>query len=163
LVLAAVATVGFALARRRAGLAVSGTVAATALILVASDPWSRTACPPWPDPPPCRSGVHGEKPPTLGIDLIDVGQGDAVLVRFDDGETMLVDGGGFPGSSFDVGARVLVPELERRGLSRIGRVALTHAHEDHGGGLREVLRSLQVGELLVPDSPQGPLRAQLEA
>src|SRR6185436_12204483 len=83
----------------------------------------------------------------LGVDLIDVGQGDAVLVSFEDGETMLVDGGGFPGSSFDVGARVLVPELERRGLTRIGRVVLTHAHEDHGGGLREVLRSLSVGEL----------------
>ena len=162
LALAAAGIVGLALARSRGRLALWGAIALGALLLIVADPWPRTASPPWPDPPPTRSAAHGREPPSLGIDLIDVGQGDAVLVRFDDGETMLVDGGGFPGSSFDVGPRVLVPELERRGLSRIGRVVLTHAHEDHGGGLREVLRSLRVDELLVPDSPQGPLRTQLE-
>jgi len=98
----------------------------------------------------------------LTIDVLDVGQGDAILVGFPDGETMLVDGGGFPGSSFDIGERVLVPELERRGLRRIGRIVLTHAHEDHGGGLREVLRDLSAGELLSPDTPEGPLRDELE-
>lgn len=99
---------------------------------------------------------------TLTLDLIDVGQGDAILVSFPDGERMLVDGGGFPASSFDVGERVVLPDLLRRGLRRIGRVVLTHAHEDHGGGLREVLRSLRVDEFLSPDNTQGPLRDQLE-
>ncbi len=91
-----------------------------------------------------------------------MGQGDAILVGFPDGETMLVDGGGIPGSAFDIGQRVLVPELERRGIRRLGRVVLTHAHEDHGGGLREVLRELSVGELLTPDAPEEPLREALE-
>lgn len=99
---------------------------------------------------------------TLTLDALDVGQGDALLVGFPNGETMLVDGGGFPGSTFDVGSRVLAPELERRGLHRLGRILLTHAHEDHGGGLREILRSFRVGEMLSPDAAEGPLREELE-
>jgi len=165
LALAGTGIVGLALARRKPALTLCGALTAAAFLLIAADPWPRTVLPPWPAAPVADGlearGAGGRA--ALGIDLVDVGQGDAVLVRFDDGETMLVDGGGFPGSSFDVGARVLVPELERRGISRIGRVVLTHAHEDHGGGLREVLRSLRVDELLVPDAPQGPLRAELEA
>ena len=167
LVLAAVGIVGLALARRRGGLAIAGAMTALAfLAIVAPDPWPRAPVPPWPAVTAAAAAGEGggvaAHAGALGIDLIDVGQGDAVLVRFENGENMLVDGGGFPGSTFDVGARVLVPELERRGLRRIGRVVLSHAHEDHGGGLREVLRMMRVGELLVPDAPQGPLRAELE-
>ena len=105
-----------------------------------------------------ESGAEGR----LVMDLVDVGQGDAILVIFPDGETMLVDGGGRAGSDFDVGARALVPELLRLGILRLGRVVLTHGHEDHGGGLREVLRSIRVDEFISPDAPEEQLRDDLE-
>ena len=72
-------------------------------------------------------------------------------------EPCLVDGGGLPGafyvhgarSGIDVGEDVVSPFLWTRGVKRIDVVALTHAHEDHIGGLAAVLRNFRVGELWV--------------
>jgi len=93
----------------------------------------------------------------LEVTVLDVGQGDSIFVAFPDGRTMLVDGGGLPGSAYikgarpalDVGEDVVSPYLWTRGLKRIDVVALTHGHEDHMGGLPAVLRNFRVGQLWV--------------
>jgi len=93
----------------------------------------------------------------LEVTVLDVGQGDSIFVAFPDGRTMLVDGGGLPGSAFirgvrpgiDVGEDVVSPYLWSRGLKRVDVVLLTHAHQDHLGGLPAVLRNFRVGELWV--------------
>ncbi len=93
----------------------------------------------------------------LEITVLDVGQGDSIFVAFPNGRTMLVDGGGLPGGDYirgarpgiDVGEDVVSPYLWSRGLKRIDVIALTHAHEDHYGGLASVLRNFQIGELWV--------------
>ena len=93
----------------------------------------------------------------LEITTLDVGQGDSIFVAFPGGKTMLLDGGGLPGSTYvrsrrpgiDVGEDVVSPYLWSRGLQRLDVVALTHAHQDHLGGLAAILRNFQVGELWV--------------
>jgi competence protein ComEC len=93
----------------------------------------------------------------LEVTILDVGQGDSIFLAFPDGRTMLVDGGGLPGSAYirsrrtgmDVGEDVVSPYLWSRRLKRIDVVALTHAHQDHLGGLAAVLRNFLVGELWV--------------
>ena len=93
----------------------------------------------------------------LEVTILDVGQGDSIFVAFPNGHTMLVDGGGLPGSAFtrsrrpgvDVGEDVVSPFLWSRGLKRLDVVALTHAHQDHLGGLAAVLQNFQVGELWI--------------
>jgi len=93
----------------------------------------------------------------LEVTVLDVGQGDSIFVAFPDGRTMLIDGGGEPGSTFthglrsgpDVGEDVVAPYLWSRGLKRLYVVALTHAHHDHLDGLRAVLNDFTVGELWV--------------
>ncbi|MGO8782592.1 MAG: DNA internalization-related competence protein ComEC/Rec2 [Syntrophobacteraceae bacterium] len=81
----------------------------------------------------------------LRVDVIDVGQGSSALVRFPTGETMLVDGGGIPDDSYDIGRAVLAPFLWSEGIRRLDHVALSHYHPDHALGLRFILRNFDVG------------------
>ena len=93
----------------------------------------------------------------LEVTVLDVGQGDSIFVAFPDGRTMLVDAGGLPGANYvrgmrpglDVGEDVVSPFLWSRGLKRIDTMVMTHAHEDHLGGMPAVLRNFSVGELWV--------------
>ncbi|WP_051693827.1 ComEC/Rec2 family competence protein [Desulfohalovibrio reitneri] len=68
------------------------------------------------------------------VRLLDVGQGQAVLVRGPDGGRTLIDGGGFPGD-FDVGEALVAPALLADRSPRLQRVLLSHPQVDHGGGL----------------------------
>ncbi len=71
----------------------------------------------------------------LRITYLDVGQGNAALVRFPGGERMLVDGGGFRMSDFDVGRMVVAPYLWRQKITRIHTLVLSHPQADHMNGL----------------------------
>jgi len=93
----------------------------------------------------------------LELTVLDVGQGDSLFLSFPRGRTMLVDGGGELGnfhqagmrSGIDVGEDVVSPYLWSRGIKRIDVVALTHAHEDHLGGLPAIFENFCVGEFWV--------------
>lgn len=82
-------------------------------------------------------------PPQSGSGLVvmDVGQGDAILVR-DSGHAVLVDTG--PSES------ALRSALGRMGLRRVDAVVLTHMHDDHTGGLGALSGLVRVGEVCVP-------------
>ncbi|MGD1010787.1 MAG: DNA internalization-related competence protein ComEC/Rec2 [Candidatus Aminicenantales bacterium] len=83
----------------------------------------------------------------LMVTMIDVGQGDSILVEFPGRKRMLIDGGGFIDSAFDVGDKVVSPVLWRKGIKRIDVLVLTHPHPDHLNGLVSVARNFRVGEL----------------
>ena len=79
------------------------------------------------------------------ISVLDVGQGDAILVEGSHGGRLLVDGGPDPD-------RLLV-QLDRRippWDRRIDAVVLTHPHEDHVAGLALLLARYRVGRVLEP-------------
>ena len=71
----------------------------------------------------------------------DVGQGDSFFFSFPDGSTMLVDAG--PRKT----GKELVAKLRSIGVRSIDLLVATHPHEDHIGGMIEVLRSLPVGKV----------------
>lgn len=89
----------------------------------------------------------------LRLTSLAVGQGDAALIDFPDGGSMLVDAGGSPAGGADPGARVVVPLLRARRREGVDVVVLSHPHPDHFGGLLAVLRAVRVGELW--DTGQG--------
>jgi competence protein ComEC len=82
---------------------------------------------------------------TLRVSFIDVGQGDAALVTSPTGKTVLIDGG--PHSS----ARALKEFLRGHVHAPLDLILLTHRHEDHLGGLPEVVR--EVGARRFVDAP----------
>ena len=97
----------------------------------------------------------------LHVTFIDVGQGDAALVRFPHGATLVVDAGGVPGaSSFDIGDRVVAPVLRDAGVGRLGSLAVTHGDLDHAGGAASIVREFRPANLWegIPVPPLEVLR-----
>jgi competence protein ComEC len=82
----------------------------------------------------------------LRVIVLDVGQGDAILVELPDRRRMLIDGGPGGARRFDVGERVIAPFLWNRATRRLQVVALSHSDADHAGGLGAVLRHFTVDE-----------------
>ncbi len=83
----------------------------------------------------------------LKITAIDVGQGSSTLVEYPRGVTMLIDGGGFHDSLFDMGKSVIAPFLYYKRIRKIDIVVLTHPHPDHLQGLIYILNNFDVGEI----------------
>jgi competence protein ComEC len=97
------------------------------------------------------------EPGVLEVTIIDVGQGDSILVVSPDGTTMLIDGGGSVGpvrSEFDFGEDVVSPYLWWRGLDHLDVVVLTHAHSDHIGGLARIVQNFHPRELWLGIDPE---------
>lgn len=80
---------------------------------------------------------------SAGVEMhvLDVGQGDAILLRTDAGRWVLFDAGPAWNGS-DAGRRVILPYLLRRGGS-LESFVLSHPHNDHVGGAAAVLDALR--------------------
>lgn len=85
----------------------------------------------------------------LTLHFLDVGQGDAALVRTPAGRWILIDAG--PASEHsDAGRRVVVPFLRRAGARQLAAAVVSHAHADHLGGFPSVLERFTAGIVLEP-------------
>ena len=79
------------------------------------------------------------------VTFFDVGQGDAALLQFPGGKTMLVDaGGGF--GEWDMGKRELFLELTRLGILSLDVALLSHPDQDHGYGFVGILQNITMSE-----------------
>jgi competence protein ComEC len=83
------------------------------------------------DPGPARG---------LRVTVLDVGQGDAILLQPAAAAAILVDGGP-PGQG-------LRAKLEDAGVSRLGAAVVTHDQSDHAAGIEELLGDLPIGRLV---------------
>jgi competence protein ComEC len=85
----------------------------------------------------------------LRVTFLDVGQGDAAVLQFPTGETVIVDAGpAAPG--FDAGERNVAPFLRRSGISVIDAIITTHPHADHLGGVPYLLKNFNVKKTIDP-------------
>jgi competence protein ComEC len=106
----------------------------------------------------------------LELTVLDVGQGDSLFVVSPGGKTLLIDGGGAFGGSpghevrngVDPGEEAVSPYLWSRGFQRLDIVALTHAHQDHLGGLTAILENFHVGRLWIGREVSSQGLAKLE-
>jgi competence protein ComEC len=107
--------------------------------------------PPWPTgASPCATPDKSTAPASGGwlrITSLDVAQGDATLIRFPNGDTLMVDAGGSLTGTYDLGARIVSPALWALGLRRVQTLALTHGDRDHIGGASAVISDFSVREV----------------
>jgi competence protein ComEC len=86
-------------------------------------------------------GEADARPPSgLRVEVLDVGQGDAILFRPAGAPAVLVDGGP-PGEGLE-------RKLEQAGVEDLGAVVATHDQSDHVGGIEELLGAMPVGRLV---------------
>ncbi|KAB1440963.1 ComEC/Rec2 family competence protein [Candidatus Galacturonibacter soehngenii] len=81
---------------------------------------------------------------SMQVHFIDVGQADSILILSDD-EAMLVDAGNNEDGTY------LVKYLKEQGISKLKYVIATHPHEDHIGGMDDVINNFTVETVLMPD------------
>ena len=87
----------------------------------------------------CFSGASGFAGTTLSIHFLDVGLGDSTLVMLPSGENILIDTGG------PAAAPELVNDLKKIGIKKIDHLIHTHPHDDHIGGIFNLLAEFSVG------------------
>ena len=75
----------------------------------------------------------------FSVMLIDIGQGDGILLKFPNGETALIDAGNAT-QSFDNGERVIAPLLKRLSINKIDYGFITHVDGDHYRGFLYLLK-----------------------
>jgi len=79
----------------------------------------------------------------IGVTFLDVGQGDAIVIRAPDGRFAMIDAGrGSP-----------LRQLTRLGVDQLALLIATHAHVDHIGGLDDVLTARPVQTYLDNGTP----------
>lgn len=91
----------------------------------------------------------------IEIYFLDVGNGDAILLRTPQGKAMLIDAG--PAFGFwDASWRIL-PALESLGVERLDAMVLTHAEADHIGGAAAIIREFPVQRIYTNGLPAATL------
>lgn len=81
------------------------------------------------------------------VEVLDVGQGLAVLVRTA-GHALLYDAGPLYSAESDAGQRIVVPYLRAIGQSRLDVLMVTHRDSDHSGGAASVMAAMPVTRIL---------------
>lgn len=87
-------------------------------------------------------GASAKPPKAVEVCFLNVGQGDAVLIRDAEGTTALIDAG--------PDERVIAASLAAKGVNKVDLLFVSHQHADHVGGLPAVFRSSKVGRLVMP-------------
>jgi len=84
--------------------------------------------------------------PNLQVTILDVGQGDAAVIKTPFGKNILIDAGRWtPG--FNSGRYTILPHLRAEGVTKLDAVFLSHPHADHIGGIIELIQNISIGTI----------------
>lgn len=91
----------------------------------------------------------------MEIHFIDVGQGDSIYIRSGK-KNLLIDTGGSIFKNNNIPERILIPYLEKKGVSKLDAVFISHFHEDHCQGLPLILENFDVENIFISHTPSDP-------
>jgi beta-lactamase superfamily II metal-dependent hydrolase len=90
-----------------------------------------------------RPVMSAPKEGDASLEILDVGQGDAILIRSPEGKTALIDAGP---------SRDVVATLRKEGVTSIDLLVVSHHHADHYGGMAEVVKAFRPRVFLASNS-----------
>lgn len=85
----------------------------------------------------------------LSVFAVDVGQGDAILIRFPNGQTALIDAGDAT-PFFDNGERVILPLLDYLDIKQVDYAFVSHLDSDHYGGFISLIHAGKIKTIYKP-------------
>jgi competence protein ComEC len=85
----------------------------------------------------------------LSVLMIDVGQGDGILLKFPNNKTALIDAGN-ASNSFDNGERVIAPLLKLLGIAKVDYGFISHVDSDHYKGFIYLIKAGLIKEIYKP-------------
>jgi competence protein ComEC len=87
---------------------------------------------------------------TMTMHFLDVGQGDSVVITYQN-RTFMIDGGGdIKKKDGNVGLGIVLPFLRHQGIDRIDTVFITHSDFDHIYGIIEIASHIPISEVILP-------------
>ena len=87
--------------------------------------------------------AHQSKQP-FELQVLDVGQGQAIFLQKDDQQMMIDMGGNYDENKFSVGLQLIRPFLNSKGISQLDQLILTHLDQDHSGAYYSLRSSLPI-------------------
>ncbi|WP_109440960.1 DNA internalization-related competence protein ComEC/Rec2 [Acinetobacter haemolyticus] len=88
--------------------------------------------------------LWGVKAQSEALHILDVGQGQAILVQHSRGNILIDTGGSFDEAKFSMGERVVIPFLRQQGIRRLEHVVLTHLDQDHSGAFTSIQNRFEI-------------------
>lgn len=101
----------------------------------------------------CIGFLFLTEPHSLDITMLDIGQGDSILLRLPDRKIVLIDGGS--SSRTSIGKYVITPAVKYNGSDHIDYVFVSHMDSDHVNGILELIESgsysgIRIRNLVLP-------------
>ena len=98
-------------------------------------------------------GIYRDK--SIELHFIDVGQGDSILIRTQDGDYLMDTGGSPMENAFDISKNITLPYLEKLGIKGLKAVIISHFHDDHSEGVPLLVENLRVDNIVGSYTPAG--------
>ena len=86
---------------------------------------------------------------SLEIYLVDVGQGDCVIIKTGEKNIIIDSGEGNSDNKYDYGKNVVFQHLLKLGINKIDYMIFSHMDSDHAGGLIYILENMKVENVLI--------------
>jgi len=80
----------------------------------------------------------------LKVYFLDVGQADSILIQINNDENILIDGGN------NADGKDIVSYLKYLNVTNIDTIIATHPHEDHIGGLDDIIDNIETDKIYMP-------------